>query len=277
MRQRSRTSTRRWTRSCPWKSGLLEWCGSLANPHQRSGQPTKERTCRSATGVHTASRAERPTQLTGLQREQGEPPTVQIDYQFASEKVNMEVSAGQVVTAGPVVTIFLATCCGRGVVAATQCSKGAIAYLAAFLMGQLAAWGLGERTAVESHRSIGPVERMNRKVAGLLRTLKAALEARISSKVALDHDFISWRSRHDSAELISESVGPHSIRGHQAAQVRWSYWTRIPTTKKLGKLDQRWVEVVWAGKAEGSVWTIVERGDSEPYVASQKSAGGGAK
>ena len=25
-----------------WKSGLLEWCGILANPHQRSGQPTKE-------------------------------------------------------------------------------------------------------------------------------------------------------------------------------------------------------------------------------------------
>ena len=29
-------------------------------------------------------------------------------------------------------------------------------------------------------------------------------------------------------------------------------WARIPTTKKLGKLDQRWVEVVWAGEAEGS-------------------------
>ena len=29
-------------------------------------------------------------------------------------------------------------------------------------------------------------------------------------------------------------------------------WGRIPTTKKLGKLDQRWVEVVWANKAEGS-------------------------
>ena len=63
--------------------------------------------------------------------------------------------------------------------------RGAIAYLAAFLMGQLAAWGLGsgalvlradikapraeslvERTAVESHQSIGAVERMNREVAG---------------------------------------------------------------------------------------------------------------
>ena len=35
---------------------------------------------------------------------------------------------------------------------------------------------LVERTAVESHQSIGAVERMNREVAGLLRTLKAALD-----------------------------------------------------------------------------------------------------
>ena len=46
----------------------------------------------------------------------------------------------------------------------------------------------------------------------------------------------------------------------------------------LGKLDQRWVEVVWAGKVEGSGdWIIVERRDLEPYVASQKAAGGGVK
>ena len=89
-----RTSTRRWTRSCPWRSGLLQWCGSLANPHQRSDQTTMERTCRSATGVPTASRSERPTQLTGLtERPEGEPPMVQMDCSFAPEKKNMEISA----------------------------------------------------------------------------------------------------------------------------------------------------------------------------------------
>ena len=45
---------------------------------------------------------------------------------------------------------------------------------------------LVERTAVESHQSTCAMDRMNRKVAGLLRTLKAALEARISGKAALD-------------------------------------------------------------------------------------------
>ena len=168
---------------------------------------------------------------------------VQIDYQFASHKVNMEISEEQVVTAGPMVTIFMATFCGRGAVAATQCSKGAIAYLAAFLMGQLAAWGLGsgalvlradikapraeplvERTAVESHQSIGAVERMNPEVAGLLRTLKTALEARIGAKVELEHNLISWMIQH-SAWLITRFMvrtsGPHCIRADQAAQVRW--------------------------------------------------------
>ena len=37
---------------------------------------------------------------------------------------------------------------GRGTVAATSCSKGAIAYLAAFFMGQLAAWSLASGAVV---------------------------------------------------------------------------------------------------------------------------------
>ena len=128
---------------------------------------------------------------------------VQIDYQFASEKVNMEISAEQVVTAGPAVTSSWQPSVEGAQSLLRRCSKGAIAYLAAFLMGQLAAWGLGagalavradqetslttlldeikegraetlvERTAVESHQSIGAVERMNREVAGLLRTLES--------------------------------------------------------------------------------------------------------
>ena len=59
-----------------------------------------------------------------------------------------------------------------------------------------------KRMAVGSHQSISAVKRMNGQVAGLLRTLKAALEARISGKVALDHDLISWMIRH-SAWLIT--------------------------------------------------------------------------
>ena len=72
-----------------------------------------------------------------------------------------------------------------------------------------------------SHKSIGAVERMNREVAGLLRTREAALEARISGKVVLDHDLISWMVRH-SAWLITRfrarAFGPHCVRTRQSAQ-----------------------------------------------------------
>ena len=73
---------------------------------------------------------------------------VQINYQFISQKTNMEISAEQVVTAGPMVTILMETFCGKKAVAAAQCSKGATAKFAAFLMGQLAAWRHGSGTLV---------------------------------------------------------------------------------------------------------------------------------
>ena len=47
-----------------------------------------------------------------------------------------------------VVTTFIATFCVRCAVAPTQCSKGVVAYLAAFLMGQLPAWGLASGALV---------------------------------------------------------------------------------------------------------------------------------
>ena len=59
---------------------------------------------------------------------------VQIDQQVASETVKMEIGAEQVITAGLMVITYMATFCGRGAVAATQCSKDAIAYLAVFFM-----------------------------------------------------------------------------------------------------------------------------------------------
>ena len=54
-------------------------------------------------------------------------------------------------------------------------------------------------------------------------------------------------SGHNAYALISQ-------RTHGGAVVEFGEmaWARIPTTKKLGKLDQRWDEVVWAGKADGS-------------------------
>ena len=90
----------------------------------------------------TASRAERPTSPPAHSESGGRTADGADRYQFASEKVNMEICAEQIVTAGSMVTIFMATFCGGCTVAATQWSKGALGYLAPFLTGQHAAWGL---------------------------------------------------------------------------------------------------------------------------------------
>ena len=229
-----------------------------------------------------------------VERAEGEPQMVQIDYQFASERSEMsvKVNAEQVATVGPMITIFMATFCARGAVAARQCSLGSIIHLAAFLMGQFAASSgvlvlradqvtslttlldeikarraetLLERTPVESHQLIVAVEGMNREVAGLLRPLKATLEARTLGKMKLHHDLISWVIRHSAWPTTRFRV---RASGHTACELiqQRKYggaivefgeivWARIPTTKKLGQLDQRWVEVVWARKAEGSTST----------------------
>ena len=107
---------------------------------------------------------------------------------------------------------------------------------------------------MESHQSIGAVERMNREVAGLLRTLTAALEAQIGAKVGLDHDLISWMIRHSPwliTRLRARAPGHTAYelirqRRYGGAIVEFGgiVWARIPAMKKLGKLDQRWVEVV---------------------------------
>ena len=130
------------------------------------------------------------------ERAEDEPPMVQIDYQFASEKVNMEVSDEQVVTAGPMVTIFMAPS-----VEGAQSRPRSVQKVPS-LTWQRSSWAssrLGvlhlelwwsrpikrraSRRCLMRSRHDGPkhwwndsggiasVERMNREVAGLLRTL----------------------------------------------------------------------------------------------------------
>ena len=115
---------------------------------------------------------------------------------------------------------------------------------------------------MESHHSIRAIECMSREVAGLLRTLKAALEPRIFGKVKLNHDFIGCMTRHSAWLITSFRVRAWGLSAYELIQQR-KYWgasvefgeivcAKLPSTKKLGKLYQRWIEVVWAGKTEGS-------------------------
>ena len=149
-----------------------------------------------------------------------------------------------------------------------------------------------ERTVVEPHQSVGAVERMNREVAGLPRALEAAPEARISGKVALDQDLSSWMIRH-SACLITRfrvRASGHTVhelirqRKYGGAIVEFGevVWAMIPTTKKFGNLDQRWVEVVcgWKGRRQRHAqWSGPSCSEEIQSCASRarKAAGGGAK
>ena len=205
------------------------------------------------------------------------------------------------------VTIFMTTSLGRGAVDATQCSKGAIAHLAAVVMGQLGAFGLGsgtlvlradrvsslttlldeikarraetlvERTAVESHQSIGAVRPMNRRwlacYAHSKRLSKRGSAARWRWVIRHSAWLITRFRVRASGHTAHEHTRPRKYRG-AIVEVGDIVWAKNPTMMMLGKLDQRWVEVV---ATSTSVRTIVDRGDSLPCVANQKAAGVGAK
>ena len=99
------------------------------------------------------------------------------------------------------------------------------------------------------------LERMSREVAGPPRALKAALGARLAGKVKPGHYLLSRMIRHAAWFITSFTV---RVSGHTACEVVWQrkyecanaefgkiVWARIPTTKKLRKLDQHWVEIAW--------------------------------
>ena len=87
------------------------------------------------------------------------PPTVQLDYQFASEKMSIEISAEQVAVWG----------LGSGTLVLRGDQETGLTTLLDEIKARRAKT-LVQRTVVKSHQPIGAVERMNREVAGLLRT-----------------------------------------------------------------------------------------------------------
>ena len=115
--------------------------------------------------------------------------------------------------------------------------------------------------------------------------------ARISGTVAVDHDLISWLIRH-SAWLItrfrvraSDHTADELFRQHKYVGAIVEFGEIV-----LARIPPRRSSESWTSVGLGScgperqkaatntfVWTIVERGDSEPCVACQKAAGGGAK
>ena len=55
---------------------------------------------------------------------------------------------------------------------------------------------LVERSPVESHATMGAMERANRTMGEMLRTMKHATETRVGGRLETDHPLISWMIRH---------------------------------------------------------------------------------
>ena len=53
-----------------------------------------------------------------------------------------------------------------------------------------------ERSPVESHATMGAMERANRTMGEMLRTMKHATETRVGGRLETDHPLISWMIRH---------------------------------------------------------------------------------
>ena len=55
---------------------------------------------------------------------------------------------------------------------------------------------LVERSPVESHATMGAMERADRTMGEMLRTMKHATETRVEGRLETDHPLISWMIRH---------------------------------------------------------------------------------
>ena len=221
---------------------------------RKPGEPTQEersahgeRACRSATGVSTASRAKR-------QRERrADRPWCRIDHQFASEKPKMDVSSEQFVTAGPMVPHLHGDLLWKW---RSRCDAVVeVACLAAFLMGQLAAWGPGSGALVPTRRRAwrrclartrhgwpDPWWKEQRRN----RTSWSTYE---SSRLTKHGSAAKWRWILTSSDCHARSAD--SAFGVALSSERSCGRGSLPR-RSSASWTGVWVEVVWAGKAGGS-------------------------
>ena len=116
-----------------------------------------------------------------------------------------------------------------------------------------------ERSPVESHATMGAMERANRTLVEILRTMKHAAETRVGGRLDTDHPLISWMVRHCCwifcrYHVRADGRTPHemlrndSYRGGLAC-FEEVFWAWLPGTRLLrGKFEVNWFELVWLGE-----------------------------
>ena len=127
---------------------------------------------------------------------------------------------------------------------------------------------------MESHATMGAMERANLTLREMLRTLKHATETRVGGRLETDHPIICWMVRHccwilcryhvraDGRTPI-EVLRNNSYRGGVACFGE-VVWVRVPGTRLLrGKYEVNWLEKSTCA-AMNTVCANFERSDDNP-------------
>ena len=122
---------------------------------------------------------------------------------------------------------------------------------------------LVERSPVESHATMGAMERANRTMGEMLRTMKHATETRVGGRLETDHPLISWMIRHCCwvfcrYHVRADGRTPHEVLRNNSYRGGLAcfgeiVWARVPGSRLLrGKYEVNWLELVWLGKTENT-------------------------
>ena len=110
---------------------------------------------------------------------------------------------------------------------------------------------------------MGAMERANRTMGEMLRTMKHATETRVGGRLETDHPLISWMIRHCCWVFCRYFVRADGITPYEVLRNN-SYrgglacfgeivWARVPGSRLLrGKYEVNWLELVWLGKTENT-------------------------
>ena len=129
---------------------------------------------------------------------------------------------------------------------------------------------LVERSPVESHATMVAMERANRTMGEMLRTMKHATETRVGGRLETDHPLISWMIRHccwvfSRYHVRADGRTPYEVLRNNSCRGGLAcfgeiVWARVPGSRLLrGKYEVNWLELVWLGKTEKHGRALVRR------------------
>ena len=120
-----------------------------------------------------------------------------------------------------------------------------------------------ERSLVESHATMGAMERASWTLRETLRAMKNATKTRFGGRLETDQALICWMVRHGcwiffrshvraDGRTLFEVLRNNSCGGGLASFGE-VVWARVPGTRLLrGKSEVNWLQLVWWGKMENT-------------------------